>query len=85
MDGYSEIAPVWVASADAPDGGQSFGAFATADAAKKYFAVKYSILKLEWMQNDREYVGAPKVWIAQNGMDTFYIQQFDVITEDEIA
>lgn len=86
MNGYSESAPVWIASVDmGADGGRVFGAFATSDAAKKFLAVTYPILKLNWVQSDREYAGAPKQWVSQFGSDTYTIQEFDVLSEDEIA
>jgi len=87
MDGYSEIAAsVWIASVDmGVDGGQVFGAFATADAAKKHFEIKYPILKLNWVQSDREYADAPKQWTSQFGPDIYTIQEFDVLSDEEIA
>jgi hypothetical protein len=88
LDGYSEIAPVWILSGDfRMDGARVFGAFDSPEAAMKYFQIKLPMFRyLDWVQADREYEGADKAFVAKtNALDTFTIQQFDVLSDEEIA
>ena len=89
MDGYSEIPAIWILSLDSVDnGGRVFGAFDSPEAAMKYFQIKYRDLRhLDWKQQDREYADAPTIYtaISSHGLDYYHIQQFDILSDEEIA